>query len=527
MPGLLLVQAGSDTCTLRDLQRRPDIVIFSKPWIRVPTNGIRAASWDDAFRRVTSIATDGFANAGKLVSPLPSGFPPGPPGNAAVGMLANPLAYLETTQRRHGKVVGLKLGPEAVILVSDQSTAHEVLSTRASSFAKEGTAFFPGSRLAGNGLLVSDGSTWRRQRQLSNPAFRRAAVAVYSEAMEAAARSLAMSTWADGASRDVYADYNALTLDIVTNVLFGWDLPADQANTIVGSIKVAFEFFANQAGIGIPEWIPTPGQQQYIQAVQRLDAVVYGIIEERTRELEQSRREPQCLLDNLLTARDEQGQPMARTALRDELMTLLVAGQETSAVLLAWTTAFLAFNPQVQARAAAEIDEKMRGDVPTAQNTRELPYLESVLLETLRLRPPAYLVGRSCTEAIQVQRYTIPTGTTFLISPYLMHRDRGAWGSDAAAFDPDRWRTVRPNKPLGCLDLMQGLGHNGSYLPFGAGPRNCIGTGFAISEALVVLCTALQRYTFSPQSTAFPQAAARITLRPGPVRLTIRSRRSA
>ncbi|DBB01015.1 TPA: hypothetical protein ACH3X1_000917 [Trebouxia sp. C0004] len=345
----------------------------------------------------------------------PPGYPPGPSGDSAARMLLDPLGFLQNVTSTYQPVVGLIMGGEEVILVADPAAAQQVLIDKAAIYKKEGTAFFPGSSLAGNGLLVSDGPVWQRQRQLTNPGFRRAAVDTYAAAMCSATGHMLAEVWGQGGVRDVYADFNELTLNITTNALFGVDMSSSQALSISEAVRVAFEFFSQRAALGfaIPEWLPTPNNLQYHAAVSQLDSAVYGIIEDRKQQLpalQASSQHSQCLLDNLLQSQDENGEGLSMQSLRDQLMTLLVAGQETSAILLGWTTAFLAQHPEVQALAAAEVQQVLQGQAPTPDSIRQLPYLEAVVLETLRLRPPAYIVGRCAAEADNLAGFHVQPG---------------------------------------------------------------------------------------------------------------------
>ncbi|KAK9903986.1 hypothetical protein WJX75_001915 [Coccomyxa subellipsoidea] len=437
-----------------------------------------------------------LARVNRLLTPLPEGFPAGPSDDVVLDFLRSPLGFLDRVVQQYGGSVGLRLGGERVVLLTDPALSRQVLIDLAATFGKEGTAFFPGSSLAGNGLLVSDGPVWRRQRQLSNPAFRRSAIDSYAQAMGSATRQMLATGWSGSGRRDVYSDFNALTLQITTEALFGKNLTADQGAKVTGAIGTAFDFFAGQASTGfiIPEWFPTPENFQYRGAVASLDSAVYGIIDSRQRELSLSAQPPQCLLDNLLMTEDDSGRGMSREALRDELMTLLVAGQETSAILLAWTCAYLAHHPAVQARAAEELLQVLDGAEPLPANVQELRYLQAVVLETLRLRPPAYIVGRCAATDVSLGGHQLPKGTTVLVSPWVMHRDPQHW-SQPEAFLPERWLDQLAAKPA--MAELSNMGTNGAYLPFGAGPRNCIGTGFAMMEALVVLASMLQEAAMS------------------------------
>ena len=384
--------------------------------------------------------------------------------------------------------------------MGDPDVAADVLVHRAPLFVKEGTAFFPGSSLAGEGLLVSDGDVWARQRRLTNPAFRRAAVDTYASSMANAGVSLLSNEWKTRSVRDVYEDFNTLTLRVVADALFGADVRGARAMEINAAIKEAFEFFGNRSSTGfiVPEWVPIPDNVRYNAAVARLDAAVYGLIAERrakrgessrdtssddrsTTTVDVNRRVPRVnwdperkdwvdaearteegrstksssddasaaspdLLDRLLDARDDgedgDGAGMDDTSLRDELMTLMVAGQETSAILLSWCCALLAQHPDVAERVAAEATSTLGPDplenVPSAADVARMPYVEATVLETMRLLPPAYMVGRCCAEDVVVGGYDLPEGTTILVSPYLLHRDARNW-NDPDAFRPERW----------------------------------------------------------------------------------------
>ena len=444
------------------------------------------------------------------------------------------------------------------MLVSRPEWAEAVLITGSESYTKRGTAFFPGSSLAGEGLLVSDGEVWQRQRRLATPAFRAAAVASYAAAMGAAAEELLTHTWriaatdaiadaADATSssphhsaaappvlRDVYADFNELTLRVVARALFGADVAGAAAAEINGAIAEAFAFFAARTASGppLPEWLPTADNARFAAAVARLDRAVYRLIGARRAALARegpasaasSEAPPADLLDALLRARDAgDGGGMGDVALRDELMTLLVAGQETSALVLTWTSALLAQHADVARRVAAEARAVLGADRPAgAADLARLPLTTAAVYEAMRLLPPAYMVGRCAARDVALGPWRVPAGTTLLVSPYLLHRSEAQWGADAAQFRPDRWLdaggAVRP-------DALRGMGANGAYVPFGAGPRNCIGTGFAMMEAVLITAAVARRAELSvPPGQAPPAPAALITLRPAGATLAIAPR---
>ncbi|KAK9830754.1 hypothetical protein WJX74_005464 [Apatococcus lobatus] len=469
----------------------------------------------------------GATKLSRGLQPFPAGFPAGPSGDQALQLLADPLGYLDRITQQYGPVVGLVLGGEYVVVVADVAAARTVLQDQTGLFVKEGTAFLPGSSLAGNGLLVSDGPVWRRQRQLSNPAFRTAAVQAYAKAMAASAQRLVSETWQGSRERDVYADFNALSLQITMEALFGVDLPPREGRQVTEAVKAAFDYFSQRgaSSMVVPEWVPTPVNVQFNAAIITLNRLVYGMISQRRMQLRQQPHPPVCLLEELITATDERGQGMEDEALRDELMTLLIAGQETAAIALTWTCAYLAHNPAAQDSIAAEVQQHLHGQPPSYSNIRGLVGVESALLEGMRLKPPAFIVGRCVSRPTELASCRLPAGTTILVSPYILHRLPGRW-RDAAAFQPDRWHH-QLQESSGAMGLLPKLAATGAYLPFGAGPRSCIGTGFAMMEASIILAAILQRYQLKPSRVqpSFPTADPQITLRPQEiVTLSVESR---
>ncbi|CAI5467405.1 unnamed protein product [Closterium sp. Yama58-4] len=504
--------------------------------------GAVAKSQANILASVSSSIGDAVTRVQKLIQPSPPGLPPGPADDSAVRLASDPLTFLDDVAQDYpGGIATVRLVGEPVLVISNPELAREVLVTQSDVFIKAGTAFFPGSSLTGNGLLVSDGEVWKRQRRLSNAAFRKAAIQSYATAMAELADDMVGGTWTgsitttrprgvegrregggrgggDSVVRDVYADFNELTMRIVVAALFGGGGLGGAAVEQVGpAISTAFEFFAKRATsmLIIPEWFPTPDNLQYTAAVQRLDGVVYRLIEERRKEMagwagggrnaQGGSEEGKDLLTRLLLARDEDGSGMDDQSLRDELMTLLVAGQETSAILLAWVCVQLALHPEEQRRAEEEVRQVLGGRIPTHADVPKLKYLESVIQETLRLMPPAYIVGRCACRETHLGQWRVPQGTTVLVSPYLLHRDPQHWPR-ALAFDPSRWLPGGDALPPA---------DNPSYWPFGGGPRNCIGMGFALLEASIVLARILQSFSLSlPTGSPPPVPRAMITLRP-------------
>lgn len=475
----------------------------------------------------------------RLGTPLPPGFPPGPAEDVAFELWKDPLSLLDRLHAQYtygGGVIGARLAGEPIIVVSDPVAAKTVLVDEPDVYVKTGTAFFPGSSLTGNGLLVSDGPTWRRQRKLSNPAFRKTAIDKYTSTMTTCTEKVLFKgkRWRHGVVRDVYADFNQLTLAIAMNALFGEG--GSTHSEITESVQTALEYFAERGaspwGILIPEDFPTPQSLRFKGAVSRLDRAVYAVIARGRRRLEMANESlpksnesvvPDNLLTALIVSKDEQtGQGMEDRALRDELMTLLVAGQETSAILLAWTCSYLAARPELQDKIAKEVRS-------SSDKTSNL--LLACILETLRLRPPAYLMGRCVagSKPARLAGYNVPPKTTVLVSPWLMHRDSRWWGDTSDEFSPDRWMED-VETATSFYSILAGSNVSATsraYIPFGAGPRVCIGMGFAMVEALLIMSSILEKFVLAqvPGQEAFPRADPRITLRPrGPVRLMLLER---
>jgi len=528
----------------RDGQNDDMLNAFLRPMMTDAEDAARRVVDDvvaSTLRAIGGIATDTFggglaataATSTMTTDAFP--FPRGPKEDVALELAYDPLAFIERVTREHGDAVGLTLAREKVVLVSSPELARAVLADESDCFQKEGTAFFPGSSLAGNGLLVSDGETWARQRRLSNPAFRRAAVATYARCMIEVGEKLVKTEWSRRGERDAYADFNDATLEIVARALFGTDVVGSRANRINAAIKDAFEFFGRRAATGmvIPEWLPTFDNVRYNEAVKRLDDEVYAIIAKRRQAIKDGQSSGDAdLLDRLLRATDEEDDAstpsgMTDKALRDELMTLMVAGQETSAILLSWACALIAEHPDVSNKIAAEVREVLSAKPPhsslEASDFSKLQYTEAVILETLRIRPPAYMVGRCASKDVQLRDdLTIRKGTTVLIAPYIIQRDPKYW-NEPTQFKPERWLVPSPFS-AGTLarDALKNLGPNDAYFPFGGGPRVCIGTGFAMMESVLLLgliCESCEMRL--PPMMSSPRPKALITLRPDEIKLVV------
>jgi cytochrome P450 len=439
-----------------------------------------------------------------------SAAPPGPKGSLLGGNLSefrrDRLDFLTRCARTYGDFVSLRLGPRRVILVSDPDAIEHVLVTAGRHFVKH-FALRMSPLILGNGLLTSEGDFWLRQRRLAQPAFQRGRVAGYAGVMVDYAERM-LAGWRAGEPRDLLAEMSRLTLAIAAKTLFDADAD-DKANAVRSALEVSQQHFIRRFNslVPIPVSIPTPGNLRLRRAVRQLDVVIYEFIRQRRA----GGAEKGDLLSMLLHARDEgDGGRMTDRQLRDEAMTLFLAGHETTALALSWTWFLLATHPEAEARLLEELRGALGGRAPTVEDWPRLKYTERVVTEAMRLYPPAYVIGREATSAVEVGGYTVPKGMTLLMSQWVVHRDP-RWYESPEKFRPERWEGERAK----ALPKY-------AYFPFGGGPRLCIGNTFALMEAVLVVATIAQRFRFrlvpgqtvepSPTFTLRPQSGIKVVL---------------
>jgi cytochrome P450 len=409
----------------------------------------------------------------------------------------DPLAFLTALAAR-GPVVEFRLGPQPVFLLTEPDAIEDVLITHAAGFAK-GRALERARQTLGDGLLTSEGAFHLRQRRLLQPAFHRARVAAYADAMSATAVRV-RDGWTAGVPLDLATEMNRLTLTIVSDTLFGASVGHDSDTARVQqAITDVMEMF-DLVMLPFAQWLthlPLPRMRRYRAARAALDALIYGIIAERRR----SGVDRGDLLSLLLHAQDaDDGTGMTDRQVRDEVITLFLAGHETTANALAWAWVMLARHPDVEATLHAELAAVLGGAPPAAADVMRLPYTRAVVAETLRLYPPAWTLGRRVLRDYRSGGRDIPAGSLLLMSQWIVHRDP-RWWPEPERFDPRRWLGEQPARP------------RFAYFPFGGGTRVCIGESFAWSEAIVVLAALAQRWRFvlDPAHPVVPQPL--ITLR--------------
>jgi cytochrome P450 len=442
-------------------------------------------------------------------------LPPGPPARF-FGLAAYPafsgdrIGALARLAREYGDVVMFKVGAQRMVLLNHPDYVEDVLVTRARLF-KKGRALERAKRLLGEGLLTAEGDAHLRQRRLVQPSFHKQRVASYADAMVAHASRMA-DRWRDGDELDVAAQMNQLTLTIVGDTLFGANVESD-AISVRQALSDVFDLFPLTMSPLAPllERLPLPLVGRYERAQATLDRLIYRIINERR----QNSADRGDLLSMLLLARDEDdnGARLTDTQVRDEAMTLFVAGHETTSNALTWTWHLLSQHPDVERRLHQEIDAVLENRPARADDAAQLAYARMVLAESMRCYPPAWGIGRRAIEDVEIGGYTIPRGTIVLVSQYLLHHD-ARFFSEPERFDPDRWL---PERQHGRPKF--------AYFPFGGGNRVCIGESFAWMEGILVLVTLARRWRLERLETSPVPMKALITLRPArPIRMRARLR---
>ncbi len=443
-------------------------------------------------------------------TPLPLSFsimptalrPPGPTrryfGQLTLSFFRDRLGFLTRMAREHGDIARFELGSETLYLFNHPDLIRDTLVTNQRNF-KKGRGLERAKMLLGEGLLTSEGEAHLRQRRMVQPAFHKQRIAGYGDVMrDYAVRRCGQ--WRAGMAFDLHTEMMALTLAIVGRALFAADVE-HEAPDIGEALTAAFEAFNFTALLpfgDLLERLPIPSMRRFQRGRARLDETIYRMIAER-RERQDDRGD---LLSMLLLAQDVEGDGggMSNQQLRDEVMTLFLAGHETTANALTWTWYLLAGHPEVEARLHAEVDAL--GHDPSADDLPQLPLARRIVAESMRLYPPAWIIGRRALGDFEAGGYTIPRHSIVITSPWVTHHD-ARWFPEPERFDPERWTPERmAERP------------KFSYFPFGGGTRVCVGEPFAWMEMILVLATVARRWRLgmAPSHRVEPQGI--LTLRP-------------
>lgn len=389
------------------------------------------------------------------------------------------LKFIRDAAKEYGDVVHFRFGPKRhVYMLNNPDMIKEVLVTKQAHFRK-GKGLQVARAVVGDGILTSEGKKHIRQRRLMQPAFHRDRIAGYADAMVRQGVEL-MEDWKDGEVRDIHQDMMKVTLAIITETMFGKTVK-EGADKIGHAIDVGLKYVSTKATsfIDIPLSVPTRSNREFVESSEVLDKTIYGLIEERRK----STGNHTDLLAMLLAARDEDdGQGMTDEQVRDEVMTIFVAGHETTANTMSWIFYLLATHPEAEQKLHDELKSVLGGRLPTVEDIPNLTYVNLIISETLRLYPAAWTINREVVEPVEIGGHTYEPGDTLMMSQYVMHRQEKYFE------DPDEFR---PERFAG--DLLKRIPAY-AYFPFGGGPRICIGNNFALMEAALLLATIAQRY---------------------------------
>ena len=427
--------------------------------------------------------------------------PPGPEPHFLIGNFPlgrpDPLAVFTGWAREFGDIFYYRAGWIHVYFLNSPELIESVLVTNQQNFRKD--RVIQNSRwFLGQGLLTSEGGEWLRQRRLSQPAFHRERLALYARIINACAEEM-LDSWKDGENRDVHQEMMQLTLRVVAKVLFSVDVK-NESKEVAAALNLLMKH-SSGARILLPPWVrylPLPFLIRVRRAVRQLDEVVYRIIRERRR----SENDNGDLLSMLMSARDEDGSRMTDRQLRDEVMTFLLAGHETTALSLSWAWYLLSENPEAENKLHHELARVLDGKNPSFEDLPRLCYTEAVVKESVRLYPPAWSLARTAAEDFEIGGYLVPAGSNVVMSQWIMHRDPRFFPSPEQ-FDPGRWFEEHTQR----LPRF-------AYFPFGGGPRYCVGASFAMMEATLLLAAIAQRFRLRmvPGHKVVPVPS--ITLRP-------------
>jgi cytochrome P450 len=424
----------------------------------------------------------------------------------------DPLAFFANLARTYGDIATYRMGSERMFFVNDPRHIKDILVTHNRNFTK-GRALQRTKRLLGEGLLTSEGATHLRQRRLMQPAFHRERIAAYAGTMVTYA-DRTRRAWRDGATLDIAQEMNRLALSIVGKTLFDADVESQAAEVGAALTGVMETFWMTMLPFAdLLEHLPVPKLRRARAARAQLDAIIYRMIAERRK----SSRDRGDLLSMLLSAQDEEAEGVAGRMtdeqVRDEAMTIFLAGHETTANALTWTWYLLSTAPDVEAKLHAEVDRALQGRLPRMADIPSLPFVERVVTESMRLYPPAWIIGRRAIAEYPLGPYVAPARSILVMSPFIVQRDPRYY-KDPERFDPGRWtpefRAALPKF---------------AYFPFGGGPRQCIGESFAWMELILVVAAIAQQWQLRlvPGHPVVPQPLVTLRTRHG-LRMTVAKR---
>jgi enediyne biosynthesis protein E7 len=457
-----------------------------------------------ATKPVGASARTARVGAGSGKGPAGGPVPPGPRMRALPGTLVklwrDRLRLLTDAAEEFGDAVRFKMGPQTLYFFNHPDHAKHVLTDNAANYHKGIGLVQAKKRILGDGLLTSEGDLWRQQRRAIQPAFRRDRIARFAGEVvrEAGALITRLDAQVDRGRIDVVAEMTQLTLGVLGRTVLDADLAA--FSTLGG----AFEVVQNQAmfemvTLGmLPVWLPLPRNSRFRAARRQLEEAALALVAERERGGETGGDD---MLSRLLGAYSQAESGLRRRRLRDELLTILLAGHETTASTLSWTWYLIGRNPEAADRIRAEADEVFGDREPQYEDLYRLPYTTTVIQEVMRLYPPVWALTRKAVSDDVIGGYPVPAGADIMISPYTLHRHPGFW-PDPGRFDPGRFSPS-----------ASGPAHRYAYIPFGAGPRVCVGSSLGMLEATFVAAMVARRFRLDPVAGSDVRTAANLSLR--------------
>ena len=427
--------------------------------------------------------------------------PPGPKGVPVFGnsnqYSKDPFSFMTACADAYGDVVHFDLGPMPVYMLTNPDDIEQVLVTDDAKFSKPSFQDEAMGDLLGNGLLLSDGAEWREQRQLAQPAFNPGRISTLGEMMTAKTEGM-LADWKEGDVVDIQLEMARLTVEVIVDAMLGSSLDEERIKVVQENLEpLGARFEPNPMRVIVPDWAPTRENRDYKGAIATIEGIIDDIVEERRgTEYDHIDREsghdgrgsgdaaadgqPMDLLSILLRAQDRGEQTDKQ--LRDEMMTMLLAGHDTTALTLTYFWYLLSQHPDAEAKLQQEVDEVLGGKSPTAADARKLEYTDRVLQETMRLYPPVYTMFREPKVDVRLGGYRVPEGAGVMLPQWVVHRSE-RWYTEPEKFDPDRWlperRKERPRF---------------AYFPFGGGPRHCIGKQFSMLEAKLIVASVVQKF---------------------------------
>ena len=404
-----------------------------------------------------------------------------------------PLEFSLKCAQKYGDIVDLSFGSAQFYLFNHPSLIEEILNQHQNSIKDYGYRAL--ENVLGNGLLLSHGDTWKYHRRLMQSAFNRDRLKIYA-AGTVADTNLMLQAWQSGEIRDVHQEMSLLTVKVIMRAMFGVD-GTEMAQDITKALNAIMLQYLHRAETFylLPSWLPTKANLQANRAVISLNNIINAIVEQRRLLLEDD------LLSTMLGAKDEAGKQLSLEELRDEVATLLLAGYDTTANALTWTLMLLAQNPEVEIKLFTEIKSILGDRLPTIEDVSQLPYAEMVLKESMRLYPPAWILGRELIEDCKIGGHEFTRGTVIYFSQWAIHRDPRYFDAPHQ-FNPDRWEGLAQQLPR-C-----------AYFPFGAGARVCIGKAFSMMEATLILAMIIQKFSLVQVSDHSVELMPSFTLRP-------------